>query len=195
MKTVSFFATLALGLCLASCGGDGAEKSDGDGTSSTTGTTDKGGESGGSALLANPAKPADLMLQRTNAAGASFELPTGTGWTREGDRFHHDDWGMTIVVQSQADGMRDMKKEYLESYNDNNIRDAQGWNRGPETFGTVAGVDGARIGGTFDNGTPHITRDYVYFDKAKTVILQARVIEKNKEKLQPVVDYIATTYK
>lgn len=145
-------------------------------------------------LVTNATAPTGETFKRITAGGASFELPTGNGWVQEDNSFHNAALDMTIVVQSQTENMIGVEKDYLNSYNDNNIRDAENWKRGPEEIGKIKSVEVARLTGNFNNGQPYVTRDYVYFDKAKTVILQVRINEKNKDKLQPMADYIATTY-
>jgi hypothetical protein len=138
----------------------------------------------------------DITFQRQNFEDmGTIELPAGPDWKKEGNKLVNEKLNMVIVVQSHSGDMAGIEKDYLDSYNDVNIRDAEGWKRGQEDLITLDGLSAARTQGSFNNGTPFVTRDYIFFDKNKVAIVQTRVVEKNKSKLAPVADYIAASFK
>ncbi len=47
----------------------------------------------------------------------------------------------------------------------------------------------------FNNGTEYLTRDYLFFTSDKSGVLQVRVAKKNEDKLQPITDYMAASFK
>lgn len=140
--------------------------------------------------------PEGITFERQNFEDmGTIELPSGADWKKEGNKLIHEKWNMIIVVQSHSADIIGIERDYLDSYNDVNIRDAEGWQRGQEDLITLDGLSAARTQGNFNNGDPFVTRDYLFFSKTKAAIVQTRVVEKNKSKLAPVADYIAASFK
>lgn len=152
-------------------------------------------------LVVSPAPPRPrVALSRQSILGVgTMELPTGPDWEREhnpkkGDYvFFHPELEMVIAVRNQHDGMQGYEQEYLDSYDQVNVRDAPNWQRGPEQRGQLAGLSAARTGGQFYNSQAWVTRDYLLFGPANTVILQTRVPATKAQHLA-ITDYLAATF-
>jgi hypothetical protein len=196
MQVQTSLLTLALATLLMACGGN-------DDKTETTNTEATATEE----AAAKPA-PDDTELVADNVpapAGFTFDeaeldglgtlpLPTGDGWAVEdnpyGKTYYNEALGMTVKIQTQKEGYMDQIRDYTDSYHQNNLRDAQGYVENSRTFGKVAGYDGCIITGTFNNGEPHVTKDYLFFTPDQCTILQTRTLEKNKDKLEPVGDHM-----
>lgn len=147
-------------------------------------------------LLSTDIKPpAGTTFKRKNIGVASFELPAGQDWTLDENYLDNSKTEMVIIITSQMDGFQDMQKEYMDSYIQNNEIAASNWKTGDLKFGTVNQLPAGVLTGTFNNGTQFVTRDFIFYDKSTTTILQARVPEADKDQLEPIVDYIASTYR
>lgn len=147
-----------------------------------------------------PVRPnVDLSRQPLLGVG-TMELPTGPEWEREynaekGDYiFFHPGLELVIAVRNQHDGMQGCEQEYLDSYDQVNVRDAPNWQRGSEQRGQLAGLSAARTGGQFYNSQAWVTRDYLLFGPANTVILQTRVPATKAQHLA-ITDYLAATFR
>ncbi len=185
---------LLSGLLLAACGNSEAvyEKTD---TASAPSVSALPGNAPEQVLVTSQPKPAGVNFARENFEGlGTLELPAGGDWKRNGNEITNDRWNATILIQSQPQGMAGMEKDFLDSYNDMNVQDAPGWNRGAENMGTIGGLKVARTEGTFNNGTAMHTRDYVFFGPAKTAIVQMRIAEEHLAQLAPMADYIAGSF-
>jgi hypothetical protein len=182
IKTITSFL-IATGL-LAACSNNG-NKSD----NNTSG--------GGNELTGKTPAPAGVTFERKNFEGlGTIELPAGSGWEANGNAIYNEKLDMTVEIKSHAsDDMSAMVDEYLESYDDVNKRDAPNWKRSSKQPGTINGMPGARVEGSFNNGTAYVVRDYLFFAPKKTVIIQCRITDTNKDKLQPLIDYIAGSFK
>lgn len=153
-------------------------------------------------LVVSPAPPRPSMaLSRQPLLGVgTLELPAGPEWEHEHDAgkddhvFFHPELEMVIAVRNQHDGMQGDEQAYLDSYNQVNLRDAPNWQRGPEQRGQLAGLSAARTSGQFHNGQAWVTRDYLLFGPANTVILQSRVPAANAQALA-ITDYLAATFR
>jgi hypothetical protein len=152
--------------------------------------------SGGKELIGKISAPAGTSFERKDFEGmGTIELPAGPGWQKEGNSWYNEKLDMTIVIQSHtSEDMSKMTNAYLNSYNDVNKRDAPNWKRGNEQPGTINGMPGARTEGSFNNGTPYVVRDYLFFAPNRTAIIQCRIAEKNKEQLAGMIDYIARSF-
>jgi len=146
-------------------------------------------------LSADIKAPAGTTFKRKNIGVTSFELPAGQDWTMDENYLDNSKTEMIIIITSQMDGFQDMQKEYMDSYIQNNEIAAPNWKTGDLKFGTVNQLPAGILTGTFNNGTQFITKDFIFYDKSTTTILQARVPEASKDQLEPIVDYIASTYR
>lgn len=190
MKKI-ILATVCGGLMLASCGTDNAS-----GTKNNRAAEQPAGNDVEvQGLVNNPEKPAGESFTKRDFEGiGTVELPSGEGWLQEGNVLKNEKLNMEIVIQSQPQSMIGQEKEYLDAYNDVNVSAAEGWTRGTETMGQIKGVKAARTEGSFNNGTPMATRDYIFFDAGKTAIIQLRAAATNKSMLVQMADYIAGSY-
>lgn len=148
-----------------------------------------------------PPRPAGVALSRQPLRGVgTMELPTGPAWEHEYNAakddhvFFNAELEMVVAIRNQHNGMRGHEQAYLDSYNQVSVRDAPNWQRGPEQRGQLAGVSAARTSGEFDNGQAWVTRDYLLFGAANTVILQTRVPAPQAPALA-LTDYLAATFR
>ena len=186
---------LALSLLFAACGGSDEKKS-ALATVETSAVADDSEADGKALVSSDVAAPAGFTFERKDLEGiGTMEMPTGSGWTMEDNVYYNEPLDMTVKVQSQEANNLDVVKEYTQSYFENNLRDAPGFKETNRETGQVNGYEAAMLAGTFNNGQPYVTKDYLFFTPEKTVILQVRVNEKNKEKLEPLVDYMAASLK
>lgn len=196
MKRKFFLFTLlsAATIMISSCGGGDAKKTSGDNTSSATTEADK--KAFGKSLVDAPSAPADAAFTVRDFEGmGTMPFPSGTDWQQDGNKRYNEKLDMTIVTQSQDGSMLDMQEEYVQSYIENNFRDATNYKLGNRDKGTVNGVAANRVTGSFNNGTEYITRDYLFFTNDKSGVLQVRIAKKNEDKLQPITDYMAASFK
>ncbi|RYY18457.1 MAG: hypothetical protein EOO36_08110 [Cytophagaceae bacterium] len=146
-------------------------------------------------LFDSPPPRPNFPLSRQSLEGiGTIEVPGGPAWERQGKVFFNPALGMSLLIQTQINGFSGKEQVYLESYNEVNIRDAPEWERGPEQLGQLAGLPAARTSGRFDNGTPMVTRDYLFFAPFTTVLLQSRVPAEHAEALA-LTDYLASTFR
>ena len=153
-------------------------------------------------LVASPLPPRpDMALSRQPLRGVgTMELPAGPDWEHEYDAakddhvFFNPELEMVVAIRNQHNGMLGYEEKYLDSYNQVNVRDAPNWQRGPEQRGQLAGLSAARTSGEFNNGEAWVTRDYLLFGPANTVILQTRVPAPNAQALA-LTDYLAATFR
>jgi hypothetical protein len=187
----ALFISVAL---LSACGGSGSKKDD-----KETGKQEdkKESTSSGDELISSAAAPAGFTFERKDFEGmGTAEFPSGADWEVENNTWYNEKLDMTVKTQSHASADMSLQAdEYLESYDDVNKRDAPQWKRSSKQPGSINGMPGARVEGTFNNGTAYVVRDYLFFTPNKTAIIQCRIAEKDKDKLNGVVDYIASTFK
>ena len=146
-------------------------------------------------LVDNPPPRPDFALTRRSLEGiGTIELPSGPEWEGTRTSFYNEQLGMSIIIQTQIQSFAGRAAAYLASYELVNQRDAPNWQRGPEQLGQVAGLEAARTNGRFDNGTPMVTRDYLFFAAFTTVLLQSRVPAEHAEALA-ITDYLAATFR
>lgn len=150
-----------------------------------------GGDSGKAGKeLADAAEPTGVTWKRTDVPFGSVELPGDEGWEVIDGQAQGPN-GEVIMMQSQDGITPDEVDDYLVSYNEVQQRDAPKYARKAETKGTIGGQPGARVEGSFDNGTKFATRDFLIFTKGKVVLLSARIPEEHAAKLPPVIDHVA----
>ena len=189
-KIISIF--LLLSIVFMSCKGSGDKKT----TDGQNSKMDDKKESNQSNLVDKVKSPDGVSFERQNFEGiGTIELPAGSDWVKDGNTIRNEKWDCTIVTQSHSGDMLGIEKDYLDSYNDVNKRDAPKWNRGKEELGTIEGISVARVEGNFNNGTAYATRDYIFFTKNKVAMIQCRIAETNKNNLADLIDYIAASYK
>lgn len=146
-------------------------------------------------LVGNPPPASAGSFTRRSLEGiGTIEWPGGPEWEGSGNQLYNEALGMTLLIQNQIQGFGGRERAYLESYNQVNTHDAPNWERGPEQLGQVGGVAAARTSGRFHNGTPMVTRDYLFFAAFTTVLLQSRVPATHAEALD-LTDYLASTFR
>lgn len=186
---------LGLALLLAACGGSDEKKSE-SATAETPAVADDSKADGKALVASDVAAPAGFTFERKDLEGiGTMEMPTGSGWTMEDNTYHNEPLDMTVKIQSQETNNLDVVKEYTQSYFENNQRDAKGYKETNRETGQVNGYVASMLAGTFNNGQPYVTKDYLFFTPEKSVVLQVRINEKNKDKLEPLVDYMASSLK
>lgn len=193
MKRKFFLFTMlsAATIMISSCGGGDAKKTSDDNTSVTT--TEK--EATGKSLVDAPSAPSGVIFAPQDFEGmGTMQLPSGTDWEQDGKSRYNEKLDMTVITNVQNEGMTDVREEYVQSYIDNNHRDAPNFKLSNREAGTINNVAANRVTGSFNNGTEYVTRDYLFFTNDKSGILQVRIAKKNEDKLQPITDYMAASF-
>jgi hypothetical protein len=203
MKTrTSLLLTLALAALLTACGSNDAQKDTSETNTETTAeATPDTDEAEAKELVADdvPA-PEGFSFEEKELDGlGTLPLPTGDAWTVEdnpmGKTYYNEALGYTVKIQTQNEGFMEQIKDYTNSYHENNLRDAEQYQEQSRTFGKVAGYSGCVITGTFNNGQPHVTKDYLFFTPTQSTVVQTRTLAKNKDKLEPIGDYMVGNLK
>ena len=146
-------------------------------------------------LVGNPPPaPAGSFTRRSLEGIGTIEWPSGPEWEGTGNQLYNDKLGLVLLIQNQIQSFGGREQAYLESYNQVNLRDAPNWERGPEQVGQVGGMAAASTSGRFHNGTPMVTRDYLFFAAFTTVLLQSRVPASHADALA-ITDYLASTFR
>lgn len=195
-QLIVMVASALTGLMIA-CGGKDAENKSAQSAAVETDAVADDKEADGRVLVADEvAAPAGFTFERKDLEGiGTIDLPTGKDWTNEGNTYYNESLDMTVNIQSQAANNLDVVEDYTQSYVDNNHRDAQAYKETNRDIGQVNGYVAAMVAGTFNNGQPYVTKDYLFFTPEKTVVLQARVNENDKDKLEALVDHMASSLK
>ena len=167
-----------------------------DGQTAAASVADDHAANGNTLVASNVAAPAGFTFDRKDLEGiGTMEMPTGKDWSVEDNTFYNEALDMTVKIQSQEANNLDIVKEYTQSYAENNHRDAKGFVETKREEGQVNGYVATMLAGKFNNGQPYVTKDYLFFTPEKSVVLQVRVNEKDKDKLEPLVDYMASSLK
>lgn len=149
-----------------------------------------------SSLIADPAgPPGQAWSRQPGPAGVgTIELPTGGGWEVADGEATHADKDITVMLQGQAGIAPDQAADAVQLIVDANTRDAPKYAVASRTEGIVAGQPGARVDGSFDNGTAYVTRDYVFVGPGGMVAVMARAPTANAAEMGQVVDHIAASF-
>lgn len=192
LRTTAF--TMFLFFLYACGGGDAKKPSDENkNAKETTGTA--ASKSSGKSLINDAAAPQGYTFSQQDFEGAgTVQLPAGADWQKDGKTLYNEKLDMTIILNSQNDDMRDMQEEYVQSYIDNNNRDAPNFKLVSRESGTVNGIMASRVIGSFNNGKEYATRDYLFFTDGKSGILQARTAKQNEVLLKQMTDYMAQSF-
>jgi hypothetical protein len=142
--------------------------------------------------LADSAEPTGLTWKRIEVPFGSLELPVDPGWNLVGTEVHGKD-GMVITMQEQADITPTQLDEYVASYEEVQRRDAPKYAGKAVAKGAVGGATAARVEGTFDNGEPFVTRDFLLFAKGKVVVIGARIPAAGAAALPGIIDHAVRT--
>lgn len=138
-------------IMISSCSGDSKKTSD-DNTTATT--TEKGKEASGKSLVEAPSAPSGVTFEAQDFEGmGTMQFPSGADWQQDGNKRYNEKLEMIIVTQSQDGSMLDMQEEYVQSYIENNFRDATNYKLGNREKGTINGIAANRVAGSFNNGT------------------------------------------
>lgn len=149
-----------------------------------------------STLISDAPPPSGLSFSPQDFGGiGTMQLPVGDDWTGEGTKYYNSTLDMSVLTFGQTETMMEVQGEYVQSYIDNNFRDAPNFKLNTREVGTINGFPAHRVTGTFNNGTEYTTRDYVFFTKENTGILQVRIAKTNEAGLKSISDYMASTFK
>lgn len=197
LKQLTSLTISALLSLLIACGGSDSEKTTQQSAVSETAAVSDDDESKGENLIdSDVPAPAGLTFGQKDFEGlGTMALPSGKDWVVEDKIYYNEALDMTVKIQTQNDGFLDMIKEYTEDYYKNNLRDAKDYHETSRKFGQLSGYAGAIMAGTFNNGQPYVTKDFLFFTPNQCTILQVRVNEKDKDKLEPVADYMVASLK
>jgi uncharacterized protein YggL (DUF469 family) len=146
-------------------------------------------------LVSVTAKPDSIEIEQVDFQGiGKLQSFKGDHWKKSGNENYCEAFDMTIIMQSQSGDLTEQVNDYVDAFIDANKRDAPKYEVTGKEEGDINGVKCVRVVGKFDNGTAYVTRDYLFFTKAKVAILMARVAKTNESKLNAYVDYMASSY-
>lgn len=194
-QTFHLLLFIAIIIVSFSCGGSDSKKtSDNSDTQTTTDTKEKKTEQNG--LITDAKAPPDISFASQDFEGmGTMQLPSGDDWQQESKSHYNEKLDMTVKIFVQNEGMLDVREEYVQSYIDNNHRDAPNFKLNNREAGTINDLAANRVTGSFNNGTEYTTRDYLFFTNDKTGILQVRIAKVNESKLKQVADFMAASFK
>lgn len=192
LRTVAF-ATIAFSL-YACNGGDAKKSSDENKNESGTIKTSDSKFSGKS-LIDGAVAPEGYTFGQQDFEGAgTMQITAGAAWQKDGNTLYNEKLDMTIISNTQNEDMRDRQEEYVQSYIDNNFRDATNFKLISRESGTVNDTKASRVIGSFNNGMEYATRDYLFFTGSKSSILQARTVKENEALFMQMIDYMAQSF-
>jgi hypothetical protein len=149
------------------------------------------------ALVKSAPGPAGTAWKRAPTAPGigTVELPDGGGWVSSGSEARHEEKDITVMIQGQTGIDPEQRDEAVEMITAANTKDAPKYAVAATEKGEVMGNPGARIDGSFDNGTAYVTRDYVFISKGGMVALMARAPTAAKDEMHQIVDRMAASYR
>lgn len=202
-KQLTFIAAFALLNLLIACGGSDektTQQADAATTETAAESDDDESDKGESLIADDLPAPVGFTFDRKELDGlGTIELPAGKDWSVEnnpyGKTYYNETLDMTVKIQTQKEGHLDQMKEYVDSYYQNNLRDAPGYHQTSLRFGQLSGYTGGIMAGEYNNGEPYVTKDFLFFTPTQCTVLQTRINEKSKDKLEPMADYMIASLK
>jgi len=192
MKNTLKNSIVLTGICLffASCGGPEGKTGAKEAGQQEEKTEEK------EALVTAPTKPENITFVEQDFEGiGKISVPSGKDWVKDGNEISNEKLAMTIVIQAQDGDFTQQTKEFTDSYNEINKRDAPKYELVKEQTGDVGGVNTVRVVGKFNNGDQYSTRDYLFYTPEKVVMYMSRADSKNQASLDQITDYVAASFK
>lgn len=196
LKKVFVLPIFVVLILLVSCnGGDKKNETTQNGKDTTAQKETVEKEATAKELVSATAKPDSTESEEVDFEGiGKVQSFKGGDWKKTGNENYSKALDMTVIMQSQSGDLTEQINDYVDSYIDVNKRDAPKYEVTGKAQGEIKGVKCVRVDGKFDNGTAYVTRDYLFFTKAKVGVLMCRVAKANESKLNAYVDYIASSY-